>query len=131
MFSGCKNPEEVIELFENLSLYLHPECGGNEELFELLESAANRAIEALLAYNEYEELCSKRERPRYELTKNEVHQGDPNLNIINDILDFSKDNKQINPEFARSVSRFFERRKYVTASQYNALVKVYNAFIRD
>jgi len=131
MFSGCKNPKEVIDLFEKISLYVHPECGGAEELFELLEAAKDRAIESIVAYNEYAELCDQAELPRYELTNQAVHQGDTNLNIINDILDFSSDDNEFNSEFTLSVANFFKRKKYITSAQYNALVKIYNAFVKD
>lgn len=137
MFFKCKNEDEVKKLFRQLSLKLHPDAGGCQELFILLKESHENALKTLKERKEKPKQESKPEPKKeetvlypgkYQLVSENILAGDTRIKIIQDILAFAKKNLPHPPEFVQSVAAFFLRRYYVTASQYNSLVKIYYAY---
>jgi len=144
VFRFCKNEQEVKKLFRKLSLRLHPDHGGDNELMNLLNKTYEDVKEDIAwgAFNENkkydfsafepdEDEIEEGVRVRFEKVCEKVYKGDSDMQILDRIMEFTVQNKKFKNEFAQSVKEFFEERGYVTEGQYNSLVKIYSQFCME
>lgn len=148
MFRFCKNEQETKKLFRKLSLRLHPDHGGDNELMNLLNKTyedvkeeialgvydedRNQNIEnAFSAFSPDEDDIEEGIRVSFEKVCEKIYKGDSDMQILDRIMEFTVQNKKFKNEFAQSVKEFFEERGFVTESQYNSLVKIYYQFCME
>jgi DnaJ-class molecular chaperone len=74
MFHHCKTKEEIKSLYFKLAQYLHPDKGGDSNLFSLLKESYEMAMD-LLDLKEAIIKENKKKR-RYENTVYDVHMTD-------------------------------------------------------
>ena len=130
MFRECKTEKEVKELYRSLSKYLHPDRGGNHDLFIKL----TQAYEKSLGKTEGKKEESNKDSSKIYTTQHQdisVFSENIDFTLFAEILLYSKNHPRFKIDFLMSVIEFGKENKFVTSSQYNSLVKVYYSFRMD
>lgn len=157
MFHDCKNEQEVKTLYRKLSMRLHPDHGGSDELMKLLTDAKERRSQEIqnggsVRDDEIEEIKKAYEEAWTSFTRAQrrhesgsskwntraqkphdngtetVKKGDDRLSILEDILLYASHHPSFNIEFIKSIKQYLTLHGFVTMKQYNALVKIINSF---
>ena len=134
MFGRCKDKEECKKLFKRLAKYLHPDTGGENDLFIMLQDSYEFVVQA------FEDLENSkkthRKEPKYQDLKytkvfENISSGDDRLEILEDIFSYQKAHPKFHSDFVNSVSDYLEENGLLTSGQYNTLVKIYYSFRMD
>lgn len=129
MFDSCQTEEESKKLYRRLSLHLHPDHGGEHDLFILLTNAYELHIKYI---NDIKNIVDNIEKgPRYIKTIFDIEEEDQALEIIDEILQYAKTHKRFDPSFVESIQEYLEENGKVTSNQYNKLVNIYYSFRMD
>jgi len=132
MFHRCKDEKEGKNLFRKLAKHLHPDFGGENELFILLKESYEIYEEFCTALNNQQETKQKKGNPsKYSESEFDIDFGDEKLEIFEEIRKYAKTHKKFNLSYIDSVWEFLEEKGFISSSQYNKLVKVYYAFRMD
>lgn len=113
-------------MYREIAHRLHPDIGGDNHLMALLNESYLNALDDVKS--------TKRKRfniSECEETDDDIYDGDERLDIIVRILEYAESNPRYNAKFTCSVADYLELHGYVTAAQYNALLKSYYAFKMD
>lgn len=134
MWHRCNNSDDCKTLFRKLSMRLHPDHGGSNELIILLQESYDqeiklRKIDSLESKKSFEE--SNEFWKVYEKSFENIEEGDLRLNIINEIMEYAKTHKKFITTFTESVIEFFKENKFITSNQFYTLVKIYYSFNMD
>lgn len=122
MFDKCKTKEEAKTLFRKLSMKLHPDHGGDHELFiKLKESFDNfKPTASSKPHKNYSDFFDYNIDPDTD---------DRFLEIIEDILYYAENiNKKFNPDFTLSMLHLIEQGKILSDSQEDAILNIYTKF---
>lgn len=129
MFFKCSTTQEAKKLFYRLCKHLHPDHGGEHDLMVLLQESY---AEFLKVYGLLDEERQKAQRQQesieFQVAYEDVYSGDPQLRIFDKIKTYAHGHPNFKSEFVDSVIDYLESRGYVTSSQYNACLKIYNSF---
>lgn len=124
MFHKCKSKEEVKSLYFKLAQFLHPDKGGDGNLFSLLKESYDMALEFVEVVK-----MEKKNKRRYENTVYDVDFTDiESLKIIDDIYEYAKTHPKFKTDYLDSIVEYLKQNNYITSHQFNSLVKVYYAF---
>jgi len=116
MFHRCKSVSEVKELFSKISKQLLPNENGENDLVELLIDSRNIALNEI------------RKEHEFDFAIEDISRNDKRTRILVEIANFAKQNDFFDMGFPVSVYRHLKKNGYITAKQFNALVKIYNKF---
>lgn len=129
MFSKLSSIEDCKNLFRKLSLRLHPDAGGSNELFILLQKTYEARLNSLPKVKKSEPKKKKEQVQAYERTfQGVIVLGDDRLKIINEIADYAASHDYFKTDFVESVIEFLDEHGFITGQQFNSLVKVYYSF---
>ena len=131
MFHKCQTESDVKALFRKLAFYLHPDHGGDKDLFILLEETKINELKRFRISSDKMNKNSTHEKKRsykYEEAEDDIHVGDERLEIFKEIYAFADKHKSFCTSFLNSVHDYLEERGYITCNQYNALVRLYVRF---
>jgi len=143
MFHNCTDEKQVSDLYRTLAKYLHPDKGGESNLFVLLGESKEKKLSMLKSFEkpkEDEKPKKEQEKPKEKFTPPENGKYQPKeenitlkehqetCKIILDILEYAKGNKGFDTNFTRSVQLYLSSKGYITVNQYNILLKIYYRF---
>ena len=123
MFFLCRSKEEAKKLYRRLSIFLHPDKGGESDLMSLLTSSYENILKSLPEI--IDESCCK---VVYQNCYEDVYKPNEKLNIIEDMYEYAATHKRFDLSFLDSIVDFLVEYGYVTSAQYNSLVKIYYSF---
>jgi hypothetical protein len=136
MFHRCNTSDEMKKLYRRLSLHLHPDSGGENDLMVLLTEWYDTS-KGLLDHPR-EKPPHRRSAPNshhsaqfpgdYQYVDDKVFSGDDALDIFEEMYFYSKSHPKWDAEFLENMEDFLEKKGFLTQNQYNALVKTYYAF---
>ncbi len=133
MFHKTLSKDEAKRLYYRLSMFLHPDKGGECDLFNLLSESYEKKCMDFDENIQEEPKEKKAENPRYEGNYQAVYDEnitilDPRIKVIDEMLTYAKENKNFKSDFIQSVYKFGKERGYITSMQYNSLLKTYYSF---
>jgi len=133
MFEKCTNQEECKKLFRRLSKHLHPDMGGEDDLFIMLQDSYEFHQKSFeIKKNPFNnKIKTNYSSVKYSRSYENVNLGDERLNIIEEISSYSENHQKFDTKFIDSIVEFLESSKFITAGQYNSLVKIYYNFRMD
>jgi len=135
MFFNCHNKTESKKLYRKLSMYLHPDKGGDDYLMSLLTSAYHACLERGGAATEDNE--TKRDdinakeyesNEIYPMSYDDIRKGDSRLDIISEIHEYASNHKKFNIGYIESIKEYLSDNAYISSTQYNTLRKIYYSF---
>jgi curved DNA-binding protein CbpA len=109
MFHKCKTEEDGKKLFRKLSLRLHPDCGGSNELMVLLQESY--------------EIFLKKTGGGKEKVETKIFKGDERLRMLEIMEIFADEHETYDPKFLHSICAFLAKAAFITVKQYEALSK--------
>ena len=130
MFFKCKTSGEAKKLFRRLAKYLHPDCGGEADLMNLLKEAYDQFnfFKEELEKTEEEDIPPSDGDYDFESSEGYVYKEDKRLSVIEKIYKYAETHESFNTSFTNSVVESLEENERITQRQYNALVRVYDSF---
>jgi hypothetical protein len=132
MFHNCKSIEDIKSLYRKLSLRLHPDLGGEAFLMILLTESYEIALESIKPVKQDKKTkIPTRSGTGYEITPFDILKGDDYLKIIDEIYEYAKTHPKFSLTFIDSINAFLSESGFITASQFNSLVKIYYSFRMD
>ncbi len=127
MWHRCKDEDECKKLFRRLALMIHPDKGGEADIFVVLQESYDMEIK-LRKSKTYRPPQYKPEETLYRQRYEHIYREDKGLNILTDIEEYAFKNCKFNTDFLFSMMEFLDKNGYLTCNQYNTLVKIYYAF---
>lgn len=120
MWHHCKNAEDRKKLFRKLSHLLHPDKGGDKELFVLLQESYQQANKGK------DSEFSKKENTYESVDK--IYAGDSRLTVIERIYAYAEKYPSFDTSFVNNIQQFFLQRGYISLKQCEALERCYETF---
>lgn len=139
MFRYEKTEKGVKSLFKKLSKYLHPDLGGDSELFKILLNSKDDALSKIKEERmkrSYERWgCGDVEEEKQEddgYFKKAVNPVDlmdemPNK-MIEIMVEYSKSHENFDPSFLIKMKEIYEKDGRLSANRFNALLGVFKSF---
>ena len=118
MFHKCSTYIEIKKMYHQLAQKLHPDKGGSHSLMATLIESYNEALKKIT-------------KPKFQNVEHEVFEGDKRLDIISSLFDGILSGQCYDWQIVTTIAASLEKQGYLTANQYNALVKIYYAFEMD
>lgn len=138
MFQMQMCDENVKSLFRKLSKYLHPDVGGDKDLFRMLVDARDGQLSYLKDINEMADRCEEEEDEleqdndwdgEFRKIEDNIYKNDGMLIAVIEIMSsYSKSHNKFDPSFLIKMIDACEEKGFMTANQFNALLKTFKAF---
>lgn len=140
MWHRCETAEDVKKLFRRIALMVHPDKGGEADIFIMLQESYEEEIlrrKARSSNPKNKTTYKKKEEPKkdqpkygglYEAVYENVYVGDERLEMLKSIFLYAKSHPNFKTEFLLSVWDFISKHSYATSGQYNGLLKAYYSF---
>jgi len=137
-FENCKNKDELRQMYRKLAHLLHPDKGGSNELMMILNKYFEICEETFekddtnygeKLWEKYKNACKENNMCFiYEKTDEPIYETDPRSSILENIEKYASKHPKFKLDYLETVQDYMDRNKFITAGQYNALVKTWNAF---
>jgi hypothetical protein len=118
MFHRCSTQLEAKRLYHELAQRLHPDRGGSNQLMTILIESFKHAMQ-------------KMPQEKYRKVTEDIFEGDQRLDIISNLFDGILSGQCYDWQLVTTISADLEKQGYLTPTQYNALVKIYEHFKMD